>query len=53
MMIPSLDGLIPRSEFMIAFSMEFSELLSKGLITSMRASGTLKLASCLRGTSEP
>ena len=42
--VPSFEGVMPRSEPWIAFSMAPSELLSYGETTRSRASGTLKPA---------
>ena len=50
---PSLLGFSPRSECWIAFSMAPIGALSYGVMSSWRASGTWKPASCWSGTSEP
>ena len=49
MICPSLDGLTPRSESRIAFSMALSEPWSYGLMITIRASGMLIEASWLIG----
>ena len=53
MIWPSLVGLTPRSLSRIAFSIEFSELLSYGVITAIRASGAAIDASCVTGVGVP
>ena len=53
MMVPSLEGLIPSSEALMAFSMGVRALRSYGEMTSWRASGTEMPAIWLRGTLEP
>ena len=53
MMLPSLLGLTPRSESRIACSMLRSALLSNGVTTAMRGSGTENEASWLIGVSAP
>ena len=50
---PSLDGLIPRSELRMAFSMALSTDLSQGSTSSMVASGTFTPASWVTGVSTP
>ena len=52
-MLPSLDGLRPRSESRIDFSIAFIALLSYGVTVSSRASGALIVASCLSGVCAP
>ena len=51
--LPSLDGLTPRSESRIDFSMAGIEVRSYGVIRMTRASGTWKVASCCSGVGEP
>src|SRR6185437_4824804 len=53
MTVPSLAGLMPRSEVKMAFSTADSELLSYGVMTSSMASGTLNPASCFSGVWVP
>ncbi len=53
MMLPSLLGLTPRSESRIACSMLRSALLSNGVTTAIRGSGTEKDASWLMGVRAP
>ena len=53
MTVPSLDGVMPRSEAWMAFSMAASEPLSYGETTSSRASGTLNPAICRSSVSAP
>jgi hypothetical protein len=53
MMLPSLVGLTPRSESRMARSMSPSELLSYGLMTAMRGSGTVSDDSWLIGVIAP
>jgi len=53
MMFPSFDGLTPRSESRIAFSIADRAVLSKGEMTIVRASGVLNEASCWRGVGAP
>src|SRR3954451_11188367 len=52
-MLPSLDGLRPRSESRIDFSMFLIEDLSKGWTVSICASGAWMVASCLSGVGVP
>ena len=47
MSLPSFDGVSPRSDSWIAFSIARIELGSNGCTVSMRASGTPIVASCL------
>ena len=51
--LPSLPGVSPRSEDMMAFSMLGIEDLSYGCTTSKLASGAERLAICLRGVGAP
>lgn len=53
MILPSLLGLTPRSESRIACSMLRSAVLSNGVTTAIRASGTENEASWLIGVSAP
>ena len=53
MMLPSLLGFTPRSESRIARSMAPIELLSYGLMMTMRASGVVKEASWFTGVGAP
>jgi hypothetical protein len=53
MILPSFDGVSPRSDCWIARSIELTELGSNGCTVSMRASGTLIVASCLSGVGVP
>ena len=53
MTMPSLDGLTPRSESRIAFSMALSWLGSYGLMTAIRASETVIVAICGMGVGAP
>jgi hypothetical protein len=53
MTAPSLVGLTPRSESRIARSMALSELLSYGVMVTMRASALWKDASWFTGVGEP
>ena len=53
MMLPSLVGLTPRSESRIAFSIARSELLSYGVMITIRGSGTVNEASWLIGVIVP
>jgi hypothetical protein len=48
-----LEGVSPRSDSWIAFSIDFTELGSNGWIVSIRGSGTLMVASCFRGVAWP
>ena len=49
MILPSFEGVRPRSDSWIERSISFSELGSNGWIVSIRGSGTLIVASCLTG----
>jgi hypothetical protein len=51
--LPSFEGVRPRSDSWIAFSIVLIELGSKGWIVSIRGSGTLMVASCLSGVDVP
>ncbi len=51
--LPSLEGLTPRSESRIDFSIAVIDDLSYGVISTIRASGTWKVASCCSGVCEP
>lgn len=53
MMLPSLLGLTPRSESRIACSILRRALLSNGVTTAIRASGTANEASWLIGVRAP
>ena len=53
MLAPSFWGLIPRSEFWMAFSMLFTAVLSQGEISSVRASGEEMAAICWMGVGLP
>ena len=53
MFLPSLLGVIPRSEFMIAFSISLTSDGSHGAMTSVLASGTVIFASCCIGVGTP
>jgi hypothetical protein len=53
MMLPSFVGLTPRSESRIARSMSPSELLSYGLMTAIRGSGTVSDESWFTGVIAP
>ena len=53
MSTPSLDGLTPRSLFLIAFSMAAMEPLSYGCTVIIRGSGTWKEASWFSGVCVP
>jgi hypothetical protein len=53
MILPSFDGVSPRSDSMIAFSIAFIELGSNGWTVSMRGSGTLIVASWFSGVGVP
>ena len=53
MIVPSLFGVRPTSDSMIAFSIALIEALSYGWTVSSRASGALIVASCLSGVSAP
>ena len=53
MMRPSLLGLTPRSELRIASSMLRRLVVSNGVITAIRGSGTAKEASWLIGVTAP
>ena len=50
---PSFDGLTPRSESRIDFSMAVIAVRSNGVMRIIRASGTWKLASCCSGVCAP
>ena len=50
---PSFWGLMPRSEFWMAFSMDFTAVLSQGEISSVRASGEEMAAICWMGVGLP
>ena len=52
-MLPSLEGVRPRSDSMIAFSIALIEDLSYGWIVSSRASGAEIVASWFSGVSAP
>ena len=49
MEVPSLLGVMPKSEDSIAFSIALSEDLSQGSTTNIEGSGTLMPASCTIG----
>src|SRR3954469_16356105 len=51
--LPSFDGVRPRSDSWIAFSIALIELGSNGWIVSIRGSGTLIVASCFSGVEVP
>jgi hypothetical protein len=51
--VPALIGFRPRSDLWTAFSMACTMLFSQGDTTSVRASSTLMLATCLSGVSVP
>ena len=51
--LPSFDGVRPRSEDMMAFSIADTAFLSKGWMTRRRGSGTENEASWFRGTCVP
>jgi hypothetical protein len=53
MRMPSLLGLRPRSDSMMAFSMLFMAVLSYGWTVSIRGSGAATLASCFSGVEVP
>ena len=53
MSLPSLDGVSPRSDSWIDFSIAFIELGSNGWTVSIRASGTPIVASCFSGVCWP
>jgi hypothetical protein len=53
MILPSFDGVRPRSDSMIAFSIAFRELGSKGWTVNIRGSGTLIVESWLSGVAVP
>jgi hypothetical protein len=53
MILPSFDGLTPRSDSRIAFSTSRIEPLSNGVTTSIRGSGTEMVASWLSGVRVP
>jgi hypothetical protein len=53
MIVPSLFGVRPRSDSMIARSIAFSELLSYGWTVSIRASGAEIVDSCRSGVTAP
>ena len=53
MTVPSLVGLMPRSELWMAFSIALSEPLSYGETTRSMASGTLNPASWRSGVWVP
>ena len=53
MILPSFDGVSPRSDSWIARSIVLIELGSNGWIVSSRGSGTLIVASCFSGVSWP
>ena len=53
MTVPSLVGLTPRSESRIARSIAPIELLSYGVTTAMRGSGTVSEASWMTGVIAP
>lgn len=52
-MLPSLFGVRPTSDSMIAFSIALIEVLSNGWTDSRRASGAEIVASCLSGVEAP
>jgi hypothetical protein len=51
--LPSFDGVSPRSDSMIAFSICLIELGSNGCTVSILGSGTLIVASCFSGVFVP
>ena len=53
MTVPSTFGVMPMSDFMMAFSMGCRALRSHGWMTTVVDSGTLMLASWLRGVDVP
>ena len=52
-MLPSLEGARPSCASTMPFSIAFIEDLSNGWIVSIRASGTLIVASCFSGVCAP
>jgi len=53
MILPSLTGVRPRSDFMMAFSMAEKAPRSQGWMVRLRLSGTEMEAICLRGVGVP
>ena len=53
MTLPSLFGLMPMSDFWIAFSMGFSRDLSQGWIMMVRGSGAEMFPTCWIGVADP
>ena len=53
MMLPSLDGLSPTSDSLIAFSIALIDDLSYGCTVMSRASGTEIVASWFSGVAAP
>ncbi len=53
MTLPSLLGLSPRSDSMMAFSTAFIDDLSYGVIVIRRGSGAATVAICLSGVETP
>src|SRR5215213_8021928 len=53
MVLPSLEGLTPRSELRIDFSMPLKAFLSYGVISITRASCAWKVANCCSGVGAP